>query len=428
MNDDLLVTWKDIAAYLKCSVRKAQRLEDQNLPVKRIPNTKAVWASKAEIDQWLKAQSLQTRSDLDRPTRRKQFRIPGQFLILMLLLVITVIAALSSAYAPTVVLVVVETTFLAATYRSLRDSLLTRAAVGMFLIAGISYAIVATSMPAVLSGVVNMTTLPPAAAYPFGAGLRLIPIPILICAMFVFERTNTRSFDRSLEIRAAYMIVGAVLIAATAITGFLEMPGIWRAHLSIRWTLLAGESFICAVNLGLLAAGYTFFKSRRTNGSSVFMSQCAIACILIALTAAINSRHWTEIAHSDLDALHPRAYRVMNPSAVADFKTWLESHRTEAGKDFVALSDKPEFLYALENRPFYKQEFDEAFQLSRRAVIFGFKDTPTSSLRRPEFLLVRFPADLAAILRFERVNQGNQKMASTGIGPGEQIRSKDTLP
>ena len=47
-NDDLLVSWKDIAAYLKCSVRKAQRLERRELPVKRIAGTKSVWASKAE--------------------------------------------------------------------------------------------------------------------------------------------------------------------------------------------------------------------------------------------------------------------------------------------------------------------------------------------------------------------------------------------
>jgi len=53
MSEDLLVTWKEIAAYLKCSVRKAQRLEGLLLPVKRIPNTKAVWASRTEIDEWL---------------------------------------------------------------------------------------------------------------------------------------------------------------------------------------------------------------------------------------------------------------------------------------------------------------------------------------------------------------------------------------
>ena len=56
-NDDLLVSWKDIAAYLKCSVRKAQRLEGQELPVNRITGTKSVWASKSQIDRWLASQA-----------------------------------------------------------------------------------------------------------------------------------------------------------------------------------------------------------------------------------------------------------------------------------------------------------------------------------------------------------------------------------
>src|SRR5881296_3770623 len=55
--DDLLVGWKDIASYLKCSVRKAQRLERQELPVNRITGTKSVWASKSQIDRWLRSQA-----------------------------------------------------------------------------------------------------------------------------------------------------------------------------------------------------------------------------------------------------------------------------------------------------------------------------------------------------------------------------------
>ena len=82
MNEDLLVTWKDIAAYLKCSVRKAQRLERQQLPVRRIPKTKAVWASKAEIDQWLDTQSATVAEDPASRATARQFRFPGQLWIL----------------------------------------------------------------------------------------------------------------------------------------------------------------------------------------------------------------------------------------------------------------------------------------------------------------------------------------------------------
>src|SRR5438094_3805006 len=83
MNDDLLVSWKDIAAYLKCSVRKAQRLEQRALPVNRIPGTKSVWASRAEIDRWLASQAATAKSTPDQLTASAakspgdQFAIPA---------------------------------------------------------------------------------------------------------------------------------------------------------------------------------------------------------------------------------------------------------------------------------------------------------------------------------------------------------------
>lgn len=408
MNDDLLVTWKDIAAYLKCSVRKAQRLERQQLPVKRLPNTKAVWASKAEIDQWLSRQSAQVATDPFDACAKAQFRFPGQLWMLALFFALTSMAALSSAYALTIVLFVIEAALLVVTYPRLPDRVYTRAFVATFLIAGLSYAIAATSLPAVLSGTVNMTTLPPAFAYPFVAGLRFIPVPIVISVMLIFGRFGSiGGFDRSRHIRIAYVVGGAILIGAAAVFGFVGLQRIWRPDFAIRWTLMAGELFICAVNGGLLALGYSFFRSPR--GGYAFVSKCGVACVLIALTAAINSRHWAEITHSYLDVLSPGTYKVRNPDAAADFGKWTEIHGAEAGSDLVALSRDPEFLHALQNNAFYKQDFDEGLQVSRRALIFGFRDAPTSTLRRPEFQLIRFPADLVAMLQFEPVHRLNRE-------------------
>src|SRR5881628_3831353 len=66
--DDLLVGWKDIASYLKCSVRKAQRHERQELPINRIRGTKSVWASKSGIDRWLILQSEAGKRTVRRPS------------------------------------------------------------------------------------------------------------------------------------------------------------------------------------------------------------------------------------------------------------------------------------------------------------------------------------------------------------------------
>src|SRR5580692_1642524 len=49
-----LNSWKEIAAYLKCSERTVRRWEDEGLPVHRHPHKAkaAIYAYKAEIDDW----------------------------------------------------------------------------------------------------------------------------------------------------------------------------------------------------------------------------------------------------------------------------------------------------------------------------------------------------------------------------------------
>src|SRR6516165_2177288 len=51
---DRLDSWKEIAAYLKCSVRTVRRWEDEGLPVHRHAHRKkpGIYAYKAEIDVW----------------------------------------------------------------------------------------------------------------------------------------------------------------------------------------------------------------------------------------------------------------------------------------------------------------------------------------------------------------------------------------
>src|SRR5215470_15270760 len=49
-----LDSWKEIAAYLKCSERTVRRWEHEGLPVRRHPHKKkaGIYAYKAEIDAW----------------------------------------------------------------------------------------------------------------------------------------------------------------------------------------------------------------------------------------------------------------------------------------------------------------------------------------------------------------------------------------
>ena len=431
MNDDLLVSWKDIAAYLKCSVRKAQRLEQRALPVNRIPGTKSVWASMAEIDRWLASHAVTAKTTPDQLTARAakypddQSVIPansvtekarwerGRFsrflslrvrlLLLATLLVVTVAGASASMYGVAIVAFGVTAAFAALAYPSLPDSCYTRAVLGFLLIAGMSYCASAASLPDVIASVINMSTLRPALFYPFLTGLRFIPIPVLIAIMLVAARTrNDAGFAESSRLHTAYLWLGPLLLLAAAVAG-LNNSGvghIWQARLSIRWTLLAGELFVLGVNLALFVRGYRFLSAVSIRNYRQLLSWCTLGYLLVALTASIVNRHWNEIDKFYLDVRRPQAYRARAANAGDGFRNWLKDHRAEAGPDLVSLSNDPEFLAALQNQEFYKQDFDEAFQVRSRAVIFGYKNLVHARFQRPAFVRIRFPVGLAESLKF----------------------------
>jgi len=180
---------------------------------------------------------------------------------------------------------------------------------------------------------------------------------------------------------------------------------IWQEGLSIRWTLLAGESFVLGVNMALFVFSYHFFNRTSMRNYRQLVSWSGMAYLLIALTAAIVNRHWNEINKYYLDVRYPQAYRVQNNNVANDFRRWLKDHTAAAGTDLVAFFNDPEFLEVLKTQQFYKQNFDDAF---REAVILGYKSERDSRGReRPTFVRIRFPASLAATLRF-------QPVASTG--------------
>ena len=403
-NDDLLVTWKDIAAYLKCSIRKAQRLEKQDLPVHRIGATKSIWASKAEIERWLTVQAEIARYAQASVTNQKQTRLTGKapLWLLGISIGLTFVAAIRSAYGLTLVFFGITTAFVVLVYPSFRDSSRTRTLISFFAIAGMSYGASATTLPDLVSSVVNMTTLPPAFTYPFVAGLRFIPIPILIGIMLICLAFGDVGFPHRPRLRYVYLLLGGVLLMA-AIAGVVTSGAdrIWHGRLSIRWTLLAGESFMLGVNAALFWFSYHFFNRTSIRNYGQLLSWCGMAYLLIALTAAIVNRHWNEIDKYYLDVRSPQAYRVQDRNVAESFRNWLKDHTAEAGGDLVNVFNDPEFLQALATQKFYKQDFDDAFQ---DAVILGCKSE--SDLRRKDratFVRIRFPASLATALRFQPV-------------------------
>jgi hypothetical protein len=401
-NDDLLVSWKDIAAYLKCSVRKAQRLEEQGLPVNRMPGAKSVWATKSDIDRWLALAS--------RGAKRQSSQVPlnhgvhpGALIVLVILVAATIAAVFASTYALAIASFSLTAVAAVLLYPWLPDTIFTRAAISVGAIAGMAYTATATNLPGVVDSTVNMTTLRPAIAYPFAQGLRFIPILVLLCAFLatvpLFKNEGFTSHPR---LRQTYILLGLVWLAAAAAFPLAQSGAlrIWHAGLAIRSTLVAGELFIWCVNIALFVAGYFFFNRTQVQGYRQFLLRCGMGYLLIALTAAIVNRHWNEIDRHFLDVRQAQAYRSRNSNAIPELQNWLRTHAAEAGQDFVALSADPDFLRALNTQDFYKRDFDEAFQGARKAVIFGYKE-PAAWHKRASFVLVRFPIELSTALRFE---------------------------
>jgi hypothetical protein len=398
-NENLLVSWKDIAAYLKCSVRKAQRLERLQLPVHRLEGVKSVWASRVEIDAWMAASPV-----ADRPLLSERRDRAVSHLGLALLIVfaaLTIAAAWLSAYGLTIALFGVTTALLWFVYPSMPDNRLTRGIVALFIVAGMAYAAAATTLPEVVSNIVNMTTLKPAFVYPFVTGLRFVPVPVLIAVFLVLLREG--GFAKKPRLRRVYLAAGTLLLVGATVSSFTAsgIYALWKAHLPIFGTMLAGESFVLATNAVLLVLAYRFFNVTTITGSQWFFQRSGIAYLLIALTASILGRHGNELREYYLDSGNPRTYRVLNSNAIDASKAWLLNHSADAGPELEQLFDNPEFVDALRTQEFHRVPFDELYPSRKRAVIFGYKVDGSAIRRRPVFVLVRFPAELASQLRFE---------------------------
>ena len=63
----LLTGWKEIASYLRCGIRTAQRWQSKGLPVKRVyPGRRVpVLADTEELDAWVRGGSFWRKKDLN---------------------------------------------------------------------------------------------------------------------------------------------------------------------------------------------------------------------------------------------------------------------------------------------------------------------------------------------------------------------------
>jgi hypothetical protein len=87
-----------------------------------------------------------------------------------------------------------------------------------------------------------------------------------------------------------------------------------------------------------------------------------------------------------LDRKRPDVYVVRNPEAILDFGKPIErGQNSTIGPDLQSLIKDPEFSQVLRTQRFYKQNFDEPFQVLDKAVIFGYR-VDAESKREPPCL------------------------------------------
>jgi len=158
---------------------------------------------------------------------------------------------------------------------------------------------------------------------------------------------------------------------------------IWKAALPGRWTILACYFAVFAANLALLLISRKAFSRDFASSYIGLFARCGLVYFIIAAPAIVIDHENNLINRHYLDQRRPEAYVVTNPDVIREFVG--RGSKAGIGPDLAALLNDPEFGRALRAKKFYKQDFDEAFQVLRKAVIFGYKVETRSPQDAPMF-------------------------------------------
>jgi predicted DNA-binding transcriptional regulator AlpA len=413
---DRLQSWKEIAAYLNCSISTAQRREkDKGLPIRH--HDGSVWAYKSELDAWFNsrdaAQPSPAVANADdaaaRPSTAGWLRLGfigrasplGTAIVLGV--AIPVLLTRTGAYGVATIVFDFSAALVSFLYIRGADTFLRRSAVALFISAAMSFSVSASTLGQLSGMVVNITTLRPAALYPFITGLRFVPCFVLLLLFWVvLKRYEDDGFATNQWLGKAYIGLGLAFLAATILSS-TEAFGdyeIWRAGLPERGMLLAGYAAILIANVAAWFLGARSFRSSKISGYSPLFLQCIIVYLPLAVIATSIDAEYNWINKYHLDQRRPHAYIIRNPDAVNAFR--LQPGSREIGPDLVSILNNPEFDEILRTKRFFKQDFDELFQVWDRAVMFGYKSDARPG-EAAKFIIIRFPEELATALRFDLV-------------------------
>jgi hypothetical protein len=152
--------------------------------------------------------------------------------------------------------------------------------------------------------------------------------------------------------------------------------------------------------------GHHCFRGESVSSYRFLFLFCGIAYAGVAVAAYFVDNEHNRINRYYLDVRWPEAYVAVNPDGIKNFLGARQGEfRKRIGPDLAALLNDSSFIEVLHNGTFYKQHFDEPFQLLSRAVIYAYRPKSPSGAGRRAFEAIRFPKELADALRFEPMSE-----------------------
>jgi DNA-binding winged helix-turn-helix (wHTH) protein len=247
------------------------------------------------------------------------------------------------------------------------DTPLRRTAVALLLLAGMSYSLSAWNLSDIDREVINMGTLGPALLYLFLPGLRYMPAYVAF----------------------AY-----------------DDYAIWASGLPQGPLIVGSYAVVCALNIAVVVVGFHHFNRARIDSYGSLFTNSAVAFVAICVFALVIEHDYQVVNRTHLDLRRAAAYVSRNPKALIEYRQQLAiSAPDDAGPDFVDLVNSEEFERAVREDRFYRQNFDEPFQMFGRSVILAYKRPIDRDGRdRAPFVFVRLPDRLALALRFQRAD------------------------
>lgn len=285
-------------------------------------------------------------------------------------------------------------------YGHLPDGLGVRAATAGTLFLGMSYVLSAWTLADLVDYVVNFSTVGPAALHPFVTGMQFLPLFALVLFFWVAQAPGAEAaWTRSVAL--FWALAGLMLaLTAAALAGFSGEWQIIGARVPGFEVVAGGFGAVVAVNLAFAQLAFAEIRCLPNGSTRRVLALCAISYAAVSIPAiAVGSTH-NAINRHHLSTRRADVYYARHPTAVEHFRAGSYSPRDDIGPDLLELLRDPAFQAVLREQPFYKMDLDERFQVTRRAVTFGYARSTGEG--RHSFHLIRFPLDVAKTLGFER--------------------------